>query len=68
VQNLIEPKGDFIAADDDGEIKPLQDMQHMSDDYGDFAWMPEPADAEPGSAHNSGRMMTSSVYARLPHD
>ncbi|KAG8958521.1 hypothetical protein FRC03_009040 [Tulasnella sp. 419] len=45
VQSLVDPNSEFVAGED--EVKPLQDTQWMHDDYADFSWMPEPADAEP---------------------
>ncbi|KAG8945291.1 hypothetical protein FRC04_001068 [Tulasnella sp. 424] len=45
VQHLIEPKSELIGEDNE-EIKPLQDTSVLTDDYGDFTWMPEPADAD----------------------
>ncbi|KAG9006075.1 hypothetical protein FRB90_010080 [Tulasnella sp. 427] len=45
VQHLIEPKSELIGEDNE-EIKSLQDTSVLTDDYGDFTWMPEPADAD----------------------
>lgn len=45
VQHLIEPKSELIGEDNE-DIKPLQDTSVLTDDYGDFTWMPEPADAD----------------------
>lgn len=47
VQHLIEPKSELIGEDNE-DIKPLQDTSVLTDDYGDFTWMPEPADADAG--------------------